>query len=896
VGASPSDGKREKEKMMKRGFSSLTGYAGGMNVPAFRSVATVSLLCASIALCWCFAVDARAATPPVILERSAISVTDTGAVLQAQIDPEGSPVAYRFEYGSSEAYGSRAPAADGSVGSGTSAVTVTAHPQGLTPGTTYHYRVVAVVAERDETVLSTDGTFTTEPGESRMTLPDGRQWELVSPPNKSSGSLSNRSEGLIQAAEDGSAISYIATGPTEQAPMGNRAPVYVQVFSKRGPAGWETRDITAPNQESGHVSSVGSEYKYFSPDLSLGLLTDETSSLFSPEATERTPYLYEMAAGRFVPLVTSANVSPGTAFGGSPEALRGPVNVESASPDLEHIVVTSSVALTSAEQSGEEGLYEWSEGHLEPISISPENGELESGKVGYDAHDTRRAVSDDGTRVVWGTAEGNLYLRDTQKQETIQLNVSQGGSGENGRAQFQIANSDASRIFFTDSSALVNGAAESPPGLENLSLYECRVVEAAGKLKCDLTDLTPEAHSGEQVEVDRQVIGASEDGSYIYFLAGGALTADAGNHRCSSNLGETPPDETCNLYVSHDGVLKLIAAPPVSDFDTGNIDSDGSVYLMSAQVSPNGRFLAFMSSLSLTGYDNRDAVSGVPDEEVYLYDAQSERLSCVSCNPTGARPHGVLDLAPGSDEERQLIMDGSGIWEGKWLSATLTPWIDNGIDFGSTYVPRGVADDGRVFFNSSDALVPQDTNGLSDVYEYESAGVGSCTSADPGFSDAAGGCVDLISSGVSSEESAFLDASASGDDAFFLTAGQLVSADRDGALDLYDAHVCSSAAPCLSSVAVPPPCSTVDSCRVAPAVQPSIFGAPGSATFAGAGNPVAPTVKPVAKAKKKPTKAKKKPKHKQKAKKKVKRKRAKSRRERTAHTKTKAGVSAATRR
>ena len=45
-----------------------------------------------------------------------------------------------------------------------------------------------------------------------------------------------------------------------------------------------------------------------------------------------------------------------------------------------------------------------------------------------------------------------------------------------------------------------------------------------------------------------------------------------------------------------------------------------------------------------------DAVSGQPDEEVYLYDAVANRLVCVSCNPTGARPVGVLD-----GDERLLV-------------------------------------------------------------------------------------------------------------------------------------------------------------------------------------------------------------------------------------------------
>ncbi len=43
--------------------------------------------------------------------------------------------------------------------------------------------------------------------------------------------------------------------------------------------------------------------------------------------------------------------------------------------------------------------------------------------------------------------------------------------------------------------------------------------------------------------------------------------------------------------------------------------------------------------------------------------------------------------------------------------------------------PATYNDPGRLFFNTADALVPQDANGTQDVYEYEPAGVGSCSEA-----------------------------------------------------------------------------------------------------------------------------------------------------------------------
>jgi hypothetical protein len=85
-----------------------------------------------------------------------------------------------------------------------------------------------------------------------------------------------------------------------------------------------------------------------------------------------------------------------------------------------------------------------------------------------------------------------------------------------------------------------------------------------------------------------------------------------------------------------------------------------------------------------------------------------------------------------------------------------------------------------------------------------------------------------------------------------MTLSQLVPQDVDHSIDVYDAHECTIKAPCFPATAeTPPPCTTEASCKSAPESQPSIYGLPSSATFAGPGNltpaPAPAVVKPKAK-------------------------------------------------
>src|SRR4029077_8041448 len=122
---------------------------------------------------------------------------------------------------------------------------------------------------------------------------------------------------------------------------------------------------------------------------------------------------------------------------------------------------------------------------------------------------------------------------------------------------------------------------------------------------------------------------------------------------------------------------------------------------MTARVSPDGRWLAFMSQRSLTGYENHDARSGNPDEEVYLYDAEAQGLQCASCNPTGARPVGVE-----YGGEARLV-GGEQVCPSKpGLAANTPAWPPYKLA-SPRYQSRYLSNSGRLFFNSHDALTPQ---------------------------------------------------------------------------------------------------------------------------------------------------------------------------------------------
>ena len=826
------------------------------------------------------------------LSAQEVAGNPTAQTLSAQIDPKGSDTHYYFQYGEADCTATPAACTDvplppgNDLGAGFGDRTASVEVSGLKPGTAYFYRVIA--ANSSGSSESQSATLQTLP--SPAFLPDSRSWELVSPAEKGGGSVEPIAldGGLIQAAADGGAIAYIANAPFGSEIEGNRALEPNQIVSTRESSGWSSQNITTPNERGeGFQGGSRREYQAFSGDLSLALLEPQPTlepferPPLSSEASERTIYRRNAAACRTAPeLCFEPLVSPSSdtaEVGGEKTKWGGKLALMGASPDLGHAVFESKVGLTAAFPSpSEQNLYEWSAGEpaseaLALVSVLPSGVPAEEASLGNEDKGVRNAISADGSRIFWtGLAENtkgesflHLFMRDTATQETVQIDDAQGVSEpseepEPEQQEFQTASANGERVFFTYPFAL-NVESTLPKEAvfleEGSDLYACELPHEA--TQCILKDLTV-ARFGESADV-KGVLGASEDGAYIYFVANGVLAAGAKPGNCVS---EHEPEETCSLYSEHyDSEAKaweeprFIATLSNEDQHDWFAEVGGELARLTSRVSPNGRFLAFMSNRSLTGYDNRDAnplAHEARDQEVFLYDAKEGRLACASCNPSGARPHGVLDTTV-SGEGLGLLVDRPEAWTGHWLAASIPGWTAiSGVaaGFAARYQSRYLSDSGRLFFNGADSLVPQELAGgkltltreeevegqktqvgVENVYQYEPKGVGGCEKE---------GCVGLISSGTSAHESAFLDASENGDEVFFTTAERLVASDEDTNYDVYGARVCSEFSPCLKyEVTGSAPCEGLggpNACRGPEGAHEGGAPPPASSTFSGPGN------------------------------------------------------------
>jgi hypothetical protein len=776
---------------------------------------------------------------PSIADQYAVSADTSSAVLRASINAHFWPdTSYEVEYGTAPcAQGGCAHAGVGEqLGSKSNLPTNTEGVllPSLNPGTTYYFRFVAqsggggpvrgIGGEAGKE--GAEATFTTAPSPSpastecpnqayrsgvAATLPDCRAYELVSPIDKQGGdivvpgNIISYPAGLDRASTSGERLTY-STGSSIEGAV--TAPFSSQYLASRSPVtGWSNKQISPPRGRAilGAGLSADVEFHAFSPDLCQGWLRldFETEPMLDPAAVKGYPNIFkdDLCGEAGYEALTTVR----------PEAATNPfaylsMELQGVSADGDRAMYVVDANLTpDAKGSGTEArLYDFADGALHFVCILPDGTPAPGCAAGnYDPvaatpghggrlNDLTGAMSEEGTRIFW-SRDGALYLREnpeqpqsaissgkcTEKTEACTIAISEKVSLES--AQFWSAATDGTRVLFT----MADG-----------DLYEYSVTK-------NKATLIAEGVLG--------VMGASEDASRVYFASSKALagTASAGQ----PNL----------YYYEAGGALKFVATLTKSDVEVSDLESELAAVSpepisRASRVSTDGLHATFMSSSNAlgeltAGYDNVDQATGEDDEEVYRYDASSGSLVCVSCNPTGARPVG-----------RYVV-------ERRDAAALIPTWESE------LYGSRVMSDDGtRVFFDSFEALVPRDTNGKEDVYEWEAAASRTACEALGAelYVAASGGCLSLISSGTDAQDSGFVDASPSGDDVFFTTGASLVPQDP-GQIDIYDARVDGGFAPPASVTA----CEG-EACQNAPVPAPQLT--PGSFSFSGAGNLSSPLV------------------------------------------------------
>jgi hypothetical protein len=703
-------------------------------------------------------------------------------------------------------------------------------------------------------------------------LPDNRVYEQVSPADKN-GNQAGATLSAINtpgeqhyalAAPDGNAVLFEGTGP-----MGETASAlnsYFVASKNQGVAGWSTRAVTpAPQQRAEELGgSLYPHIQYLDPstDLSHAMFEAREARYAAPpnahcgphsNAQEGSAQMYLAGSDPFVPaawLERPAIEDPleNCALQGESGAPAG------GTPDFSTVYFTYPGTLLSEDESrashaqpnnkyGPEkgveawGFYEDREGVLREAGVLPDGLLDEYGAVpaasghgkaiagnqvssvqapdGAPAGSRAFFVSPDPASCV-GTGIGmnnctvdppELYVRENGEKTLLvsedtllpaagglpasaprgalrMLNstaqVREGASVTSFSGSYVFASPDGSQAFFQSEDALTEQAQEASPGTEPKT-YDFDVDTGT------LTYLPG---------VTGQILATDEHGSSFAFVR-----LEAGGNPAELDLWSAGPEGPADGTITP--VVQL-PGPPSSSSRTA------TMYVYEARMSSDGSVLAFQTRSSLPGAFNSGGF-----EQIYRYDVPANTLGCVSCPPHGVTPSGNASMSTLRFEEKE---EGDefpvyGMVDGRDVSA----------------------DGSRIFFDTPDPLVAQDTNTGSttqelvgdriepvvqgrDVYEWEN------------------GVVYLVSTGKSTLDSFFLDSSENGDDVFFTTSEGLVAGDTDGAYDVYDARVPHpgdnpppAAVPCEGAVCQGPP------------NVPAPLTPPASATFSGLGNPALET-------------------------------------------------------
>jgi Tol biopolymer transport system component len=754
-------------------------------------VASSALLLVTMAMGVTFA---QATAPVVSVEKSKAQPLSTEATLFAELNPGELETTYRFEYGPTPAYGQSTPAR--TIAAGSEPVAVKASLFGLTPGTTYYFRVVA--SNADGAVEGPDGQFATGQAQSADNcpnaairaqqdsafLPDCRAYEMITPAEKGGGTiaLGAATAGVGLNVWNGAAASLngerLAFGAWITLADG-KGGMPLTYRAQRGAMGWVSQAVSPrPRRPEAQFIFDFAGWEEVTPDLEIGY-GDLSRDSFDPTDVNGVADIYRTGPNEETELISRGNGAERLPAGGG-SAYQA---MEGISTDGSHLFFRSSDHLVAEDAERFEGseqsnsvndIYDRSRGRTYLLNLT-NSGELLNkcgSQLGSDSVD-ERAVSDDGAKVFFqvpyrlgvGTHPDcqkpfQLYMR-VNNTETVHVSASQrsvpdpAGTKD---ATFEGATTDGSMVFFSSGELLTDDATESG------GLY--RYDTESGDLELIVGYYeTPwgERHPSYFTRV-------SPDGSHVYFVS----QMEVEGQGVFANY---------NLYVWSKGGVELVGTSEdftlLSDLTLGR-SAVSQTSERSMILTPDGRHALFQTDARLTPFDNQG------HREVYLYDTDTKETTCLSCDPAGQRP-------PGSVARSDANLAG-----------------DPGRD-------TPIAADGEVaVFQSGDRLVPGDVNNRLDVYQYRD------------------GKLSLITRGKADVDSFLVGMGPSGSNVFFGTFDSLVGADKDGGdLDVYVARS-GGGFPEAEPVPEQPPCQG-EGCQGSLATAPS-QARPSSAAVAGAGN------------------------------------------------------------
>jgi hypothetical protein len=759
-----------------------------------------------------YAFKPRIVGPPEIQGQAASGVSETEAVLFAELNPGGLQTHYRFEYTTEEYFAingyANAPAVpvpDAEADSGGSFAAVSEPISGLIPGTVYRFRLVASNCEDPEALAGecltegegnpggagSDATFSTYPSDAG--LADGRGYELVTPPD-TGGHIPMMSElgtgfntgnfNSSLVSPDGRSLAFgIEGGSLPALGGGGYHDTYEAV---REPNGWVSRftGLSGEQAQIVHPGGIALDhgYSFWQTDGSIGTLA--VNGLTGAGYLRRSTGVVD----------AKCSPEPGGLFefigcgslGNEPFALG-----EWISPAGGHIIFVAGKSAAGVEgrrlepcaaPQGTQSIYDRTlDGVTHCVSLLP--GEI-SPKAGEEA--TYLGASEDGSAVAFEVAD-TLYAR-LDDAETVEVAP--------GDSRFAGLSQGGNRLVYlrpNTTEPLLAGT-QIPQG----EIFACEVRLGP----CDGAGAQSPIQIGSGEE--SVLVNVSGDGSHVYFTSPKQLDVEGD--------GQVGKD---NLYVWSDGSIRLVGVLDRLDVEGRSGVAGGSrvgglgLWLTHvaapspersrgaasdpSRATPDGSVLVFESRNDLTT-DQSEGKS-----EIYRYDADlpaGQGLVCVSCNPTG--------LPAVSDAQLQTDF-------GEQLAPF--PPVNS-----MTPVANVTGGGDRVFFQSADRLSAADNDGKVDVYEWEATGIGGCGRA--------GGCIHLISGGHSAGNDYLYAVGSSGEDVFFLSGDLLVPEDRDATPSIYDARVGGGFPP----PAVPPVECQGEACQ--PVVTPP--GEPAS-TVGGAG-------------------------------------------------------------